>query len=123
MTHTVTNATAAGKAWPSGCPCSLPRSAAAPQVRDKIEQSGRENRWEFSKTALFECTAHVVEVCARLEAMLDTVHNFRHFLGPQLEVMTGSGKARVPSCPLAQPSTLASPAEHKESTGFALVES
>lgn len=64
-------------------------------MRDRIEQSGRENRWEFSKTALFERSAHVAEVCARLDAMLDTVHNFRHFLGPQLEVMTGSGKARA----------------------------
>ena len=71
-------------------------------MRDKIEQSGRENRWEFSKTALFERSAHVGEVCARLEAMLDTVHNFRHFLGPQLESMTGSGKARA----LPQPYTL-----------------
>ena len=62
------------------------------QAREQIELGGRENRWEFSKTALFERSTHVAEVCVRLLAMLETVAGFWHFLGPQLEAMTGSAK-------------------------------
>ena len=64
------------------------------KVREKIEVAGREPRWEFSKTALFERSAHIADVCARLLAILDTYHQLRQTLGPKLEAMTGNSQVQ-----------------------------
>ena len=40
-------------------------------MRGKIEVVGREPRWDFSKMALFERSAHISEVCVRLLAALE----------------------------------------------------
>ena len=70
------------------------------QVREKIEVAGREPRWEFSKTALFERSAHIADVCARLLAALDTYHGLRQTLGLKLEAMTGNSQVfRWPAKP------------------------
>ena len=62
------------------------------QVREKIETAGREPRWEFSKTALFERSAHIADVCTRLLAALETYHGLRQTLGAKLEAMTGNSQ-------------------------------
>lgn len=64
------------------------------QVREKIEESGRESRWEFGKTALFERTSHMAEVCQTLLSMLDRVQGFAQFLGPRLEAVTGNSQVK-----------------------------
>lgn len=64
--------------------------------------AGREPRWEFSKTALFERSAHIADVCARLLAILDTYHRLRQTLGPKLEAMTGNSQVH-PVHPLHTP--------------------
>jgi len=63
-------------------------------VREKIEVAGQESRWEFSKTALFERTSYISEVCNELLHMLDTVHSLRQFLGPQLEAVMGNSQVQ-----------------------------
>ena len=65
------------------------------QVREKIEMAGREPRWEFNKTALFERSAHIVDVCAHMLAALDTYHGLRQTLGPKLEAMTGNSQVSL----------------------------
>lgn len=79
------------------------RLVAVRQVRGKIEVAGREPRWEFNKTALFERSAHIADVCARLLAALDTYHGLRQTLGPNLEAMTANSQvsrqpAKPPAC-------------------------
>ena len=56
---------------------------------------GREPRWEFSKTVLFERSAHISDVCGSLAAAVDTYHSLRQTLGPKLEAMTGSSQVVV----------------------------
>lgn len=65
------------------------------QVREKIEVEGREPRWEFSKTVLFERSAHISDVCGSLAAAVDTYHSLRQTLGTKLEAMTGSSQVVV----------------------------
>lgn len=65
-------------------------------MREKIELAGREPRWEFSKTALFERSAHISGACGRLGAALATYHGLRQTLGPKLEAMTGSSQVLFP---------------------------
>ena len=66
------------------------------QVREKIEVEGREPRWEFSKTVLFERSAHISDVCGSLTAAIDTYHSLRQTLGTKLEAMTGSSQVLNP---------------------------
>ncbi len=67
------------------------------QTREKIEGSGRESRWEFSKTALFEHTSHMAQMCSALLSMLTTTHALNEFLGPQLEAVTGGSQVTTTS--------------------------
>ena len=84
------------------CTCSASRFGPGPlalcqQVREKIEVEGREPRWEFSKTVLFERSAHISDVCGSLAAAVDTYHSLRQTLGPKLEAMTGSSQLPTPT--------------------------
>ena len=65
------------------------------QTREKIETSGRESRWEFSKTALFERTSHMAQMCSSLLSMLETIYTLNGFLGPQLEAVTGNAHVYI----------------------------
>ena len=58
------------------------------QVRENIEATGRDARWEFSKAALFERTQHMAEACACLAGMVETVAGLYQFIGPQLKAVT-----------------------------------
>ena len=62
-------------------------------MREKIEKSGRDNRWEFDRKRLFHKTEYVASVCGDLEQMLDAVHGFHRFLGGKLKTVTGDPEA------------------------------
>lgn len=59
------------------------------QMRERIERSGHQARWEFSRGLLFEQTDYAAEVCGELLGMLQAVDDFRQFLGPELKSVTG----------------------------------
>eukprot|EP00210_Caulerpa_lentillifera_P005286 g5050.t1 len=59
------------------------------QVRESIEASRRDARWEFSRTHLFERTSYLSEVCNDLAEMVEIANDFFKFLGPELKAVTG----------------------------------
>lgn len=59
------------------------------QVREKIEMSGRDARWEFPKQLLFQRTNFMAEICRDLAEMVEVVDDFFKFLGPELKAVTG----------------------------------
>ena len=59
------------------------------QVRESIESSARDARWEFSKPLLFERTTYMAEVCAELAHIIAVLDDFHVFLGPELKAVTG----------------------------------
>ena len=59
------------------------------QVREKIEMSGRDARWEFPKQMLFARTNYMAEICTDLIEMVEIVDDFFKFLGPELKAVTG----------------------------------
>jgi dynein heavy chain len=65
------------------------------QVREKIEVSGRDARWEFSKPMLFERTNYMAEICSDLSEMVEIVDDFHKFLGPELKAVTGDSQVRL----------------------------
>ena len=63
------------------------------QVREKIEMSARDQRWEFDRTKLFGRTDYQLE---RLQEMLEVakvMQQFRNILGPELKAVTGDSHA------------------------------
>jgi dynein heavy chain len=58
-------------------------------VREKIESSGRDARWEFSKATLFARSNYMADVCGQLIEMVEIVDDFFKFLGPELKAVTG----------------------------------
>ena len=63
------------------------------QVREKIEVSGRDARWEFDRKKLFSRTSYVSEVCGDLRHIVEVVDEFHKFLGPELKAVTGDSHA------------------------------
>lgn len=59
------------------------------QVRERIEVAGQHARWEFPKAMLFERTGHIIGILQELRFMVETVHDFSKFLGPDLKTVTG----------------------------------
>ncbi|CAD7704507.1 unnamed protein product [Ostreobium quekettii] len=59
------------------------------QVREKIEMSGRDARWEFPKNLLFQKTNYMADICRDLAEMVEVVDDFFKFLGPELKAVTG----------------------------------
>lgn len=60
-----------------------------PQIREKIEMSGRDARWEFPKQLLFQRTNYMADICKDLAEMVEVVDDFFKFLGPELKAVTG----------------------------------
>jgi dynein heavy chain len=58
-------------------------------VRERIEASGRDARWEFDRKRLFERTTYMASVCADLRRVVEVVDDFKRFLGPELKAVTG----------------------------------
>ena len=59
------------------------------QVREKIELSGRDARWEFDRKRLFERTDYMAVICGDLKNQVEVMDDFHKFLGPQLKAVTG----------------------------------
>uniref|UniRef100_A0A6S8LSH1 AAA+ ATPase domain-containing protein n=1 Tax=Dunaliella tertiolecta TaxID=3047 RepID=A0A6S8LSH1_DUNTE len=59
------------------------------EVREKIEKSERDARWEFPKQLLFARTNYMAEICNDLIEMVEIVDDFFMFLGPELKAVTG----------------------------------
>ena len=58
-------------------------------VRERIEKSGADHRWEFDKKRLFERTNHMARIYADLLEITHALDQFQKFLGPELKAVTG----------------------------------
>ena len=58
-------------------------------VRETIETSGRDERWEFDRKKLFERTNYMASICTELIQIVNVVDDFNKFLGPKLIAVTG----------------------------------
>ena len=58
-------------------------------MREKIEQSGTDRRWEFNRQKLFDQTGYMVKICEHLLEIAMTIEQFSQFLGPELKAVTG----------------------------------
>lgn len=76
------------------------------QVREKIESSGRDARWEFSKATLFARSNYMAEVCGQLSEMVEIVDDFFKFLGPELKAVTGEVTQSCLACQWSYPGHL-----------------
>jgi len=59
------------------------------QVRERIEQSGRDQRWEFDRKKLFEQTNYMALRCADLYEICEVMEQFYNIFGPELKAVTG----------------------------------
>jgi hypothetical protein len=58
-------------------------------VREKIEQSGTDHRWEFDRKRLFEQSNYMARICENLSEVATVLDQFHKFLGPELKSVTG----------------------------------
>ncbi|KAJ3336288.1 Dynein heavy chain 10, axonemal, partial [Gonapodya sp. JEL0774] len=63
------------------------------QVRERIEQSGRDQRWEFDRRKLFEQTNYMALRCADLGQICEVMEQFYNIFGPELKAVTGDSQA------------------------------
>ncbi|KAL0227597.1 hypothetical protein RCL1_003741 [Eukaryota sp. TZLM3-RCL] len=63
------------------------------EVRSKIEESGRDSRWDFDQKSIFSETSFIQDRCTELLGIVDTVIYFRSILGPKLKAVTGASAA------------------------------
>ena len=63
------------------------------KVRDRIEQSGRDQRWEFDRRKLFEHTNYMSLRCADLHEIAEVMDQFYSIFGPELKAVTGDPQA------------------------------
>uniref|UniRef100_A0A663MH87 Dynein heavy chain tail domain-containing protein n=1 Tax=Athene cunicularia TaxID=194338 RepID=A0A663MH87_ATHCN len=61
-------------------------------VRAQIEESGREQHWEFDQNRLFEKTDYMTSVCQDLYDILQVIEEFHSIFGPELKAVTGDPK-------------------------------
>jgi dynein heavy chain len=62
------------------------------KVREKIEQSGRDQRWEFDRKRLFERTEYMVLCCNNIYEVAQVLEDFHNILGPELKGVTGDSQ-------------------------------
>ncbi|TPX63919.1 hypothetical protein SpCBS45565_g06282 [Spizellomyces sp. 'palustris'] len=58
-------------------------------VRERIEQSGRDQRWEFDRKKLFEQTDYMALRCADFYKIAEIMEQFYSIFGPELKAVTG----------------------------------
>ena len=58
------------------------------KVRESIERSNRDTRWEFDRERLFSRTDHIARVCDDLGEMLSASLDFQTFLSPKFRAVT-----------------------------------
>ena len=61
-------------------------------MRQKIEESGRDNRWEFDRNKLFARTRYMEKRCGDLKDVAEILADMRAMLGPELKAVTGDAK-------------------------------
>ena len=61
-------------------------------VREKIEVSGTDHRWEFDRKKLFEQTNYMAKICENLHEIATVLDQFQKFLGPELKAVTGDSE-------------------------------
>ena len=62
------------------------------KVRAKIEDSGRDSRWEFDRRRLFDKTDHQALICNELIKIAVILEEFYNIFGPELKAVTGEPK-------------------------------
>lgn len=62
------------------------------RVREKIEQSGRDSRWEFDRKKLFQKTDYQAVICSEIIKISDVLEEFYNIFGPDLKAVTGEPK-------------------------------
>eukprot|EP00954_Amorphochlora_amoebiformis_P000853 65560-Amorphochlora_amoeboformis.AAC.1 len=62
------------------------------QIAKDSENSGMA-QWNFERKLLFDKTTYMAEACETLMNMVKTSHQFRNFLGKELQNVTGDSKA------------------------------
>ena len=62
------------------------------KVRERIENSGTDHRWEFDRKRLFEQTNYMAKICENLHEVAVVLDQFQKFLGPELKAVTGDAK-------------------------------
>ncbi len=63
------------------------------KVRERIEQSGRDQRWEFDRKKLFEHTNYMSLRCGDLYEIAEVMDQFYSIFGPELKAVTGDPQA------------------------------
>ncbi|KAI9102678.1 dynein heavy chain and region D6 of dynein motor-domain-containing protein [Phlyctochytrium arcticum] len=58
-------------------------------VRERIEQSGRDQRWEFDRKKLFEQTDYMALRCSDFYKIAEVMEQFYSIFGPELKAVTG----------------------------------
>ncbi|PVD32839.1 hypothetical protein C0Q70_08286 [Pomacea canaliculata] len=61
-------------------------------VRNKIEASGRDQRWEFDRKKLFDRTDYMAGICQNLYDIAQVLEEFYNIFGPELKAVTGDPK-------------------------------
>ena len=61
-------------------------------MRQKIEDSGRDNRWEFDRQKLFARTRYMALRCGDLLSVAEMLRDMRAMLGSELKAVTGNAK-------------------------------
>lgn len=61
-------------------------------TRKQIEESGRDNRWEFDRVKLFMRTHYMATRCTDLLFVAEMLRDMRAMLGPELKAVTGDAK-------------------------------
>eukprot|EP00644_Phytophthora_capsici_P007267 jgi/Phyca11/16825/fgenesh1_pg.PHYCAscaffold_22_\ len=62
------------------------------KVRERIEASGTDHRWEFDRKRLFEQTNYMAKICENLQEVATVLDQFNKFLGPELKSVTGDSQ-------------------------------
>ncbi|KAF1336483.1 Dynein heavy chain, partial [Globisporangium splendens] len=62
------------------------------KVRERIEASGTDHRWEFDRKRLFEQTNYTAKICENLQEVATVLDQFNKFLGSELKSVTGDSQ-------------------------------
>ncbi|CAK4656794.1 hypothetical protein LEN26_006663 [Aphanomyces euteiches] len=62
------------------------------KVRERIEASGTDHRWEFDRKRLFDQTNYMAKICEHLQEVATVLDQFHKFLGPELKSVTGDSQ-------------------------------
>jgi len=61
-------------------------------VRDKMEESATNHRWDFDRVTLFKKTGYMSKICSNLYDITQVLDQFYKFLGPELKEVTGDSQ-------------------------------